>query len=194
MLRVQNSTGNVSFQVNDAGNIVIGGAVTSNPVKVLVTDTNRFLGTSTPAFNSNGNVAIITSTVQAADVGGVLALGGSRGSTGTSSFAGIRGAKENSTDAEPSGYLGLYTVDSSATFAERMRVTSTGLVGIGTKSPTRELEVNGGVKLNTLTAKPACDATVRGTVWVTQGTAGVKDSVEVCAKDAMDVFAWRTLF
>jgi hypothetical protein len=88
----------------------------------------------------------------------------------------------------------LYTVDSTATFAERTRVTSTGLVGNGTKVPAAELEVNGGVRLNTVTAKPTCDATVRGTLWVTQGGAGVKDAVEVCAKDAGDVFAWRTIF
>ena len=81
-----------------------------------------------------------------------------------------------------------------STFAERMRVSSTGLVGIGTKTPTSQLEVNGGVRMNTATAKPACDATARGTFWVTQGGAGVKDSVEVCAKDAMDTFGWRTLF
>src|SRR5262245_4429148 len=195
MLRVQTSSGDLAFQVNDAGDVAIGGSlgVTSAPVRVFITDANRFSGTSTPA--GAGNVQIHTTTPQAADVGGVLALGGRVGSSGQfRSFGGIRGAKENSIDVEPSGYVGLYTNDSSSTFAERMRVTSTGLVGIGTKTPTRELEVNGGVRLNTVAVKPTCDATVRGTFWVTQGAAGVKDSVEVCAKDASDAFAWRGLF
>jgi hypothetical protein len=194
MLRVQNSAGGLAFQVDNSGNVSIGGGVTSGGTKVYVTDTNRFTGTSTGASINNGNVTIQTNTAHAADVGAVLTLGGSKGSTGLSTFAGIRGAKENSTDAEPSGYLGVYTVDGMSTFAERMRVTSTGLVGIGTTTPASALEVNGGVRLNPVAAKPACDATVRGTFWVTQGGAGVKDSVEVCAKDAMDTFAWRTLF
>ncbi len=57
-----------------------------------------------------------------------------------------------------------------------------------------ELEINGGVRLNTLSAKPPCNTTFRGTFWVTQGTAGVKDSVQVCAKDASDAYAWRTIY
>jgi hypothetical protein len=195
MLRMQNSAGGLAFQVNSAGNVSIGGGVTSGPTKVYVTDSNRFVGTSTGASGvQNGNVSMVTNTAQAADVGAVLALGGSRGSTGISSFAGIRGAKENGTDAEPSGYLGIYTVNGSSTFAERMRVTSTGRVGIGTTTPATALEVDGGVRVNTVEARPPCNATVRGTFWVTQGGAGVKDAVEVCAKDGSDTFAWRTLF
>jgi hypothetical protein len=73
-------------------------------------------------------------------------------------------------------------------------VTSSGSVGIGTKTRTRELEVNGGMRVNTVIAKPACDATVRGTFWVTPGPTLIKDSVEVCAKDNLDAFAWRALF
>lgn len=43
-------------------------------------------------------------------------------------------------------------------------------------------------------SKPACDSAARGTYWHTFGAAGVKDTVEVCAKDASDVYAWRTLY
>jgi len=69
-----------------------------------------------------------------------------------------------------------------------------GKVGIGTNSPNEKLEVNGGVRLNTTTAKPTCDASHRGTLWFTQGAAGVKDTLEVCAKDASDTYSWRTLY
>jgi hypothetical protein len=43
-------------------------------------------------------------------------------------------------------------------------------------------------------AQPACDAAARGMFWHAQGAAGVKDDVQVCAKDATDGFAWRSLF
>lgn len=69
-----------------------------------------------------------------------------------------------------------------------------GEVGVGTKFPTQALEINGGMRLNGPALKPACDAATRGTFWVTQGGAGVKDNVEVCAKDATDNYAWRALF
>lgn len=44
--------------------------------------------------------------------------------------------------------------------------------------------------------KPTCVATPadRGKIWYTAGGAGVKDDVQVCAKDAGDVYAWRTIY
>ena len=43
-------------------------------------------------------------------------------------------------------------------------------------------------------AEPACDATARGLIWTVAGGAGVADTVRVCAKDAADAFAWRTIY
>lgn len=71
---------------------------------------------------------------------------------------------------------------------------SGGYVGIGTPTPTRELEVNGGVRLNTTAAKPACDATQRGTVWVTLSGSLIKDKVEVCVKNAAEAYFWATVY
>jgi hypothetical protein len=76
-----------------------------------------------------------------------------------------------------------------------MRIVGNGNVGIGVSAPSQKLEVNGGVRLNTATARPVtCDSTTRGTFWFTQGAPGVKDAVEVCAKDAGDVYGWRLIW
>lgn len=78
---------------------------------------------------------------------------------------------------------------------ERIRVASTGNVGIGVSAPAQRLEVNGGVRLNpdATTARPTCSTTIRGTIWVTQGATGFADTVDVCAKDSAGNYAWRTL-
>jgi hypothetical protein len=82
----------------------------------------------------------------------------------------------------------------SPTLNTAMRIQHDGKIGIGTTSPGQRLEINGGIRLNTGSAKPTCDGTVRGTLWVTQAAAGVKDNVEVCAKDAADAYSWRVLY
>jgi hypothetical protein len=43
-------------------------------------------------------------------------------------------------------------------------------------------------------ALPSCGANVRGRLWFVAGTSGVKDSLSVCAKDATNTFAWRSLY
>jgi hypothetical protein len=43
-------------------------------------------------------------------------------------------------------------------------------------------------------AQPACSAATRGTHWHVNGANGVKDTVAVCAKDASDIYAWRTIY
>ena len=58
------------------------------------------------------------------------------------------------------------------------------------------MQLNSGIRINATggAGKPACDATIRGTLWFTQGGAGVKDVLEVCAKDATDTYAWRNIW
>ncbi len=42
--------------------------------------------------------------------------------------------------------------------------------------------------------KPTCNATNRGRIWHDFNGVSVKDTVEVCAKDATDVYAWRVIY
>jgi hypothetical protein len=110
--------------------------------------------------------------------------------------------------------LSIVTGTSMTNRAERVVVKYDGTVGIGTSSPTQKLEVAGTVKATSFIGdgsqltnlpvstgapgtKPACTSTTRGSFWTTQGVTGVgatKDTVEVCAKDASDVYAWRGLW
>jgi hypothetical protein len=93
-----------------------------------------------------------------------------------------------------SNFLNIGGLIFGTNLSNATNIVSTGSVGIGTTNPGEKLEVNGGIRLNTTTAKPTCDATHQGTLWFTQGTTGVKDTLEVCAKDATDAYAWRTLY
>jgi hypothetical protein len=43
-------------------------------------------------------------------------------------------------------------------------------------------------------SRPTCAVAYRGHVWLDEGGAGVKDSLAVCAKDAGDAYAWRTIY
>jgi hypothetical protein len=52
----------------------------------------------------------------------------------------------------------------------------------------------GGLMVQPNIAQPACTVAYRGTFWVIQSASGVKDNVQVCAKDATDTYAWRTIY
>ena len=95
----------------------------------------------------------------------------------------------------PAYFSFLTTPLNSVTRAERMRITGSGNVGIGTTAPTQKLEVNGALRLNTTLARPAtCDVTQRGVIWLTQGNSTTADALEACVKDASGNYAWVKLY
>lgn len=58
-------------------------------------------------------------------------------------------------------------------------------------------ELYGQLRLNvpaSTAAAPVCDATKRGYLWFTAGATGVKDTLQLCAQDATNAYAWRTLY
>jgi hypothetical protein len=89
-------------------------------------------------------------------------------------------------------YLTFETAGASGSRAERVRITGSGNVGIGTSSPSQQLEVNGGVRLNTAISPPACNAASRGTFWFIQSASGA-DIVQVCANDNTGTPVWRSV-
>jgi hypothetical protein len=43
-------------------------------------------------------------------------------------------------------------------------------------------------------SRPACEASLRGRIWHVFGAAETQDTVAICAKDATDLYDWRTLY
>jgi hypothetical protein len=94
----------------------------------------------------------------------------------------------------PTSITFLTAAAGSVALGERLRITGSGNIGIGTPTPLMKLEVNGGVRLNTAVARPLCGSNVRGTIWFERGAVSAADTLAVCAKDASENYAWRPLF
>jgi hypothetical protein len=134
-----------------------GNAISFTQAMTLDASGNLGIGTSTPSARVDARVAniadgtdggivnVYSTTAQAADVGGKLALGGLYDGSNYLSFAAVSGRKENSTSGDWSGYMQFSTRRFGGGFAERMRIDSTGNVGIGTTSPTQKLDVAGSI-------------------------------------------------
>lgn len=93
----------------------------------------------------NANIFVFTRDAQAANLGGSIALGGNFQTSATPQvpFAYLAGRKENSTSTNQSGYFQLGTRGSAGAANEWMRVTSTGLIGMGTTAPSTLLHIYG---------------------------------------------------
>lgn len=44
--------------------------------------------------------------------------------------------------------------------------------------------------LTNYSIRPTCSSTTRGWVWFSQGGVGVKDTIDVCEKSALDLYTW----
>jgi hypothetical protein len=92
---------------------------------------------------------LIDTSSPAVDTGGSMAFGGkvqtASGPISTITFAAAKGGRENSGNDNYAGYLAFYTTSPGATFQERMRITSSGAVGIGMLPVGYTLQVNGSV-------------------------------------------------
>ena len=87
----------------------------------------------------NTNLQVLTTNSQGADLGGSIGMGGVYNATNQITFAEIHGKKTNSTAANLHGYMAFVTRGDN--IAERMRIDSTGKVGIGNNNPIRLLDI-----------------------------------------------------
>ena len=111
------------------GLLQVGSAVTS---ALGVTGLQAYVSGTNSALGQNGNLSIVTTNGQAANIGGSIGLGGKFVSAGTSVlFAHIAGRKENGTDNNSAGYLQLATQTHGGVPTEKARINSVGSVLVG---------------------------------------------------------------
>lgn len=140
------STGGVErVQINSSGWVGVG----TTPTSPLDIQANTNLTSAVYIHNSAGNAVVYLGADDqvnppAINNGSQIELSGKYSSITPSSFRtfGRIGAfKENATPEDQSGYLALYSRPSVGLLTERMRIASTGNVGIGTTNPQAVLDL-----------------------------------------------------
>jgi hypothetical protein len=129
--------------IDSSGNVKVGrsSGYGSSRIQSFINNTANFASSSFLAADS---------TNMAAGVGGEIVFIG-KYATGVDDYAfygGIKGFKENATDNNTACALGFYTRPTGTLPTERMRIDSSGNVGIGVTSPNAKLSLAGGSNIN----------------------------------------------
>ncbi|NTV44883.1 MAG: hypothetical protein HGA67_04340, partial [Candidatus Yonathbacteria bacterium] len=118
------------------GNVGIG---TAEPLGLLHVEGVSQAATSTTAIIA----AYSSDSGGGIDLGGSLVMGGNDGVMADRGYGKLSARKENGTSGNYAGYLQFSTRPDGGSFAERMRISSTGNVGIGATAPGQKLTVDG---------------------------------------------------
>ena len=128
-IRFYTGTDGESMRIDSSGRLLVG--TTSNSSNAAVQGFK--------AHGSTGNESGFTSidtTAMAAGVGGEISFMGNTTSAGEYNYLGhIRGIKENATSGNTACALTFHTRPTATAPQERMRIDSSGNVGIGTSNP-----------------------------------------------------------
>jgi len=124
------------LRIDSSGNVKVGRSAGygNSRIQSFIDSTANF---ATPAYLA------ADSTNMAQGVGGEISFIG-KYATGVDDYAfygGIKGFKENATSGNTACALGFYTRPTATLPTERMRIDSSGRVGIGTDNPARNLTI-----------------------------------------------------
>ncbi|MDG0815896.1 phage tail protein [Bdellovibrio svalbardensis] len=168
--RIQsNSTAGTGLTVLANGNVGIGNA---SPTWLLdvngaarLKDTLTQEGVSSASGDLNYHQLLMDTHNYNINPKSGIAFGGYYNAVpSTTFFSGINGGKENGTSGNTAGYLALVTQPNAGSPTERLRISSTGYVGIGTTAPSSVLDVNGAVTVRGMVA-PAVSAAGQGRIY-----------------------------
>ena len=148
--RYRQADGTHAFYTAPSG--TAGNAITFTQAMTLDASGNLGIGTTSAlkAVTSAGSTATNyqftarDTRSMAANVGGGIAFEGNDGTLSDRAFGAIIGAKENATSGNYASYLSFLTRANGSAPEERMRINSSGNLGIGTTSPSQKLHVEGG--------------------------------------------------
>ena len=127
--------GSERVRVDSSGNLLVGRTNTTiaNNIGTIVAPTFTSI-----AGNSNGTLFLRNcSATVAADIGGLLRFDAvyRNSDSDVTDIAGVAGLRENATSGNYAGYLAFSTTPNGGSRTERIRIDSSGNVGIGTSSP-----------------------------------------------------------
>ena len=126
-----------SMRITEAGNLGIGTSSTYN-MRATIAGAGAAVSTGSGSY---AVASIYDTATAAAGTGGGLAFQGDDGTNSAVTFGAINGSKENATGGNYASYLGFSTRANSAHLSEKMRIDSSGYVGIGTSNPTNKFVV-----------------------------------------------------
>ncbi len=106
------------------------------------------------------------------------------------------GVELGSVSASNTPFLDFHSSGNNIGYDFRLLATGgTGTAGQGSLQMFGDnLELRTKTQLFDQGSQPACNVSNRFMLWVDQGGAGVKDSLEICAKDGSDSYAWRLVY
>ena len=129
--------GSERIRIDESGRLLAGSTSTANNGRI-----QGFIAHGTTAGESG--ITSVDTNSMAAGVGGEIAFYGKTSSSGYNYLGHVRGIKENGTDTNTACALTFHTRPTLTAPQERMRIDSSGRVGIGTTSPIAKLNVNSG--------------------------------------------------
>jgi hypothetical protein len=153
--------------------------------------------------DTTGQAYIRSTDAQAQDIGAQFTLGGLFNASSHYAFGGIAGRKENSTSGNVAGYLDFLTTTSGGSLTSRMRIDSSGNVGVGVTpsawgSNSKALQVGGGTASVSSTgagstaSRFAHGAYFDNTNWLYQYTGVGPALYQVTGANAGSTHAWYT--